>query len=261
MTGGGDLKRRLRAGEPVFGCWLELFSPIAAEVVALAGYDCVLVDLEHGPGSTMDALAVLQAAAARDCAALVRVPANDPVAIKKALDIGVAGVMVPSVDSAAEATSAVSACRYPPRGRRGMAAGIVRASGYGTHLSDYLARAEQDLLIICQIESAAAVENAAAIAAVDGVDLLFVGPFDLSASCGHLGEPDHPEVQAMIGRVEAAARAAGTALGALPTPERPAAKLLAAGHRLLLADVDVALLGDAARANVASFRALAGKAE
>ncbi|MCH8036765.1 MAG: hypothetical protein IIC53_06515 [Proteobacteria bacterium] len=254
MTGTPTLKQRIAERGPLFGCWLEMFSPIAAEVVAQAGYDCVLIDLEHGPGSYLDAISLMHAVQGRACAPLMRVPSNDEVALKRALDIGVAGVMVPAVDTAAQAEAAVAACRYPPKGRRGMAASIVRASDYGARWRDYVERAGDDLLVMCQIESGEAVENAAAIAAVEGVDMLFIGPFDLSAGVGHLGEPDHPEVRAMIDRVEAVAQAAGKRLGAIPTPGRSVAELVAAGYDLIMVDADVLLLRDAARASLAKLR-------
>jgi 2-keto-3-deoxy-L-rhamnonate aldolase RhmA len=197
----------------------------------------------------------MQAIQGRDCAPLMRVASNDEVALKRALDTGVAGVMVPAVNTAAEAEAAVAACHYPPRGRRGMAAAIARGADYGLRASQYIETAGAELLVMCQIESAEAVENVAAIAATEGVDMLFVGPFDLSADLGHPGQPDHPEVRATIARVEAAAQAAGTRLGAIPTPERSAAELVAAGYELIVADADVLLLRDSARASLAKLRA------
>ncbi len=185
----------------------------------------------------------------------MRVPSNDEVALKRALDTGVAGVMVPAVNTADEAAAAVAACHYPPRGRRGMAAAIVRGADYGLRAAEYIESAGTALLVMCQIESAEAVENVTAIAAVEGVDMLFVGPFDLSASVGYLGQPDHPEVRALIARVEVAARSAGKHLGAIPTPERSAAELVAAGYELIIADADVLLLRDGARASLAQLRA------
>ncbi len=252
------LKRDLRAGRPAFGCWLELFSPLAAEIVAQAGYDCVMIDLEHGPGGLMDAIALIHAVQGAGTAPLLRVPANDPVALKRALDIGLAGVMIPSVNARAEAEAAVAACRYPPRGMRGMAAPVVRASGYGADWKAYVQDADEALLVICQIESRPAVEAAAEIAAVEGVDMLFVGPFDLSASVGHLGAPDHPEVRELIAAVERAAKAAGKLLGGIPTPERGVEQLLTAGYDLLLPDMDSLMLRDAARAGLARCRKAAG---
>ena len=251
----GRFKERLTGGTPAIGCWLHLFSPIAAEVVAQAGYDCVMIDLEHGPGGLMDAIVLMQAVQGCDCAPLLRVAANDPVRIKRALDTGIAGVMVPAVDSKAEAEAAVEACRYPPQGRRGMAPTIVRASGYGADWQGYVERAARDLLIICQIESAAAVRAAGEIAAVEGIDMLFLGPFDLSAALGYVGQPDHPEVQACIAETEQAAKAAGVLLGGISTPARSAEALFAAGYHLVLPDVDTVLLRDGARASVARLRA------
>ncbi len=256
MNEGAALKARLGTGRPALGCWLHLFSPLAAEVVAQAGYDCVLIDLEHGAGGLMDAVSLMHAVQGRACAPLMRVPANDPVWIKRALDIGIAGIMIPAVDNAAEAEAAVAACRYPPEGRRGMAPTIVRASAYGADWRGYVERAaKEDLLVICQVETAAGVRNAAEIAAVEGLDLLFLGPFDLSAALGRMGEPDHPEVRRSIEQVERAAKAAGKALGGIPTPDRSAEALFAAGYDLVLADFDVLLLRDAARSSVARLRA------
>jgi 2-keto-3-deoxy-L-rhamnonate aldolase RhmA len=248
-------KEWLTGDTPAIGCWLHLFSPIAAEVVAQAGYDCVMIDLEHGPGGLMDAIALMQAVQGRDCAPLLRVAANDPVRIKRALDTGIAGIMVPAVDSKVEAEAVVEACCYPPEGRRGMAPSIVRASDYGANWRGYVERAARDLLIICQIESAAAARAAGEIAAVEGVDMLFLGPFDLSAALGYVGQPDHPEIQACIAEIEQAAKAAGKLLGGIPTPARPAEALFAAGYDLVLADFDLVLLRDGARASVARLRA------
>lgn len=249
------LKARLGTGRPTLGCWLHLFSPLAAEILSQAGYDCVMIDLEHGAGSLMDAVSLMHAVQGRTCAPLIRVPANDPVWIKRALDLGIAGIMIPALDNAAEAEAAVGACRYPPQGRRGMAPTIVRASAYGADWCGYVERAAKDLLVICQIETAGAVRNASEIAAVEGVDMLFLGPFDLSAALGRMGEPDHPEVRNRIEQVEQAAKAAGKHLGGIPTPGRTAEALFAAGYDLVLADFDVLLLRDAARSSVARLHA------
>lgn len=251
----GTFKDRLRAGRPADGCFLEMFSPIAAEIMGRAGYDSVLIDLEHGPGGVLDAIALIHAVAAGGCAPLLRVEANDPVAIKRALDIGLAGLMVPAIGSRAEAEAAVAACRYAPRGARGMAAPIVRATGYGAAWQDYVAGGDDALLLMGQIETPAGVENAAEIASVEGIDMLFVGPFDLSASLGHLGEPDHPEVGAAIARVERAAKEAGKLLGAIPTPGRSAAALFAAGYDLVLGGAEVTLLREAAVADAEMLKA------
>lgn len=248
-------KARIAAGEILYGVWLELRAPAVAEILAGCGYDCGLIDLEHGPHSIGDAIGLMQAMGGSDCLPMARVPANDPVAIKRILDAGVRGVMVPAVEDAEQAAAVVAACRYPPRGRRGYAASIVRASRYGLALEDYLARfEEEELLVICQIETVRAVENVEAIAAVEGVDLLFVGPNDLAADAGHFGRLDAPEVDALVGRVEAACAAAGRALGGIVSPNRSLAELKARGYRLVLQDADVVLLRDAARASLARQR-------
>jgi len=253
------LKDSMKSGQAVNGCWLSLFSPLAAEIVGQAGYDCVMIDLEHGPGGVLDAISQMQALQGKDTTALLRVPENSPVWLKKVLDAGVAGVMVPAVNSKEDAVAAVRACHYAPNGMRGMAATVVRGSNYGADWQDYIKRIEDDLLIICQIESRAAVDAAAEIAAVDGVDMIFIGPFDLSASLGHLGEPDHPEVQEAIAAVEKATKAAGKLLGAIPTPARSAQALYAAGYDLVLADSDVAMLREAARGGCRALRDAAGR--
>lgn len=253
------LKEAMADGGAVNGCWINLFSPLVAEIVAQAGYDAVLIDLEHGPGSVLDAISIMQAVQGQDCGALLRVPANDPVWLKRVLDAGVDGVMVPSVNNAQDAAAAVAACRYPPKGTRGMAATVVRASRFGLDWQDYTARAAEELLIMCQVESAQAVENVSAIADVEGVDMLFIGPFDLSASLGFLGQPDHETVMTAISKVEAAAKAAGRLLGGIPTPGRSAQALYDAGYNLVLADADVLLLRDAAGASVKALRAAAGR--
>lgn len=248
-----SLKARMRAGLAANGFWTELFSPAAAQVMAMAGYDCSMIDLEHGGADLGDALAVMRAMQGTDCTPLVRVPANDTAWIKRVLDAGAQGVMIPAVNSLAEAEAAVAACHYPPRGIRGMAAPIVRASGYGRDWRGYVRDIAEDLLVICQVETRAALDAAAEIAALDGVDMIFLGPFDLSASLGHMGEPDHPEVRAAIEEVERVAKAAGCLLGAIPTPERSPRELYDAGYNLVLADIDLAILREGALAGLAAL--------
>lgn len=249
-----DLKGRLLAGEKAFGGFVSAASPVAAEVMALCGYDCLMIDREHGAGDILNAQLQVTALRTTACAALMRVPANDPVELKRALDIGLDGVMVPAVDTTDQARAAVAGCRYPPAGHRGMAAGLVRASGYGTDLERYMRVGEQQLLVICQIETAKGLKNVDAIAAVDGVDMLFVGPYDLSANLGHLGAPDHPEVDRAIERVRKAARKAGKLLGIIPTPGRSAADLFDRGFHLVLGSADLMLLRDGALAEVRAAR-------
>jgi len=254
-----SLKARMRAGEAANGFWVELFSPTAAEVMAAAGYDCAMLDLEHGVADLCDAVAVMRAMRGTGCTPLVRVPENDVAWVKRVLDSGAEGVMIPAVNSAAEARAAVAACHYPPRGIRGMAAPIVRASGYGQDWRGYVDEAGRQVLVICQVESRAAVENVAEIVAVEGLDMIFLGPFDLSASLGYMGEPDHPDVRSAITTVEAAAKAAGCLLGAIPTPARSARDLYRDGYNLVLGDGDLVFVREGARTGAAALREAAGR--
>lgn len=245
-------KQRCKSAPPLNGCFLNLASAFAAELVAASGYDCVLIDREHSPTGLMTALPMLYAARSAGSAVLLRVPANGPAEIKRAVDLGVDGLMIPLVESAEDARRAVEAAYYPPAGRRGMAPGVVRASGFGQD-PRYVAEAAERLLLMCQIESGRGVDAVAEIAAVPGVDLLFVGPYDLSADQGHPGEPDHPEVRRQIERIEAACRAARIAIGGIPTPKRAARELFAAGYALVLSGSDVGFLREGAQADLRSL--------
>ncbi|MGD9743702.1 MAG: HpcH/HpaI aldolase/citrate lyase family protein [Dongiaceae bacterium] len=247
-------KQRLAAGEPLYGCFLNAESPILAELLARAGYDCLMIDREHSAADLQTARAMTQAIRTTACSPLVRVPLNDAAEIKRTLDIGIDGVMAPAVNSRAEAAAFVAACRYPPEGIRGVAVPIIRASGYGLETKRYIAEANDALLTIAQIETRAAVEAVSEIVAVPGIDMVFVGPYDLSASLGHLGEPDHPEARALIGQVEAAAKRAGKWLGTIATTARPADRLFADGYQLVLGSADVGLLREAALAQIERFR-------
>ena len=248
------LKAKLRAGRPTIGAWAELADPTVVEILGLAGYDAAVLDHEHGPGGLSQAVHQLQALAATPMAGLLRVPWNDPVYIKRALDIGVDGIMVPSVNSVAEASAAVAACRYPPAGLRGCAAPIVRASSYGLELQRYLQTVEDDLLIICQIETVQAVRAIPEIAAVEGVDMLFIGAVDLSADLGKLGQWDDPEVRDTIGRAEHAILNSSAWLGGLATLDRTPAEAVRDGYHFVAASVDTGLLRDAAVGEITAFR-------
>lgn len=243
---GISLKEQLLSGNPALGCWLWLCSPIAAEIVAQAGYDFVIIDLEHGPGDLLGAITLSQAAKAGGAATLLRVPSGDPVWLKRALDTGADGVVVPAIDNREQAEAVVAGCRYPPRGCRGVAPTVIRASRYGADWKDYVRHTEARTLVICQIETKTGADNASSIAGVDGVDMLFIGPFDLSADMGILGELNHPAVKQAIQNVEEAAIAGNTLLGGIATPERQASELFAAGYSFVCAGGDSTLLRDAA---------------
>jgi 2-keto-3-deoxy-L-rhamnonate aldolase RhmA len=239
---------------PLVGCWIFTGSSVVAEIIGGAGYDCVMLDTEHGPGGPQDVLGLLQVLEGIAPPVLVRVPWNDPVEIKRILDLGVIGIMIPSVSTGDEARAAVDACRYPPEGTRGMAPGVIRATGYGAETADYVKSVNEKLFIICQIETAEALENLDEILAVEGIDMLFIGPSDLSGSLGYAGQVDHPEVLRRIADVETRAKAAGKYLGAIVTPARGVGDLVAAGYDLILADADLDFLRDGARESLARHR-------
>ncbi|HEX6102320.1 MAG TPA: aldolase/citrate lyase family protein [Alphaproteobacteria bacterium] len=244
-AGPPSFKERCRSQPPQIGCWLNTASPLVTELIASSGYDCVLIDREHSPADMMTALAMLYAARTAGCAVLLRVPANDAAEIKRAADIGVDGIMIPQVESVADAERAVRSAFYPPAGSRGAAPGVIRASGFGRNAS-YMSEAAQRMLLMCQIESARGADAVEEIARVPGVDLLFLGPYDLSAGLGHPGEPDHPAVRRSIERIELTCRAAGMPIGGIPTPGRSARQLIEAGYALVLPGSDIAFLRDGA---------------
>jgi 2-keto-3-deoxy-L-rhamnonate aldolase RhmA len=203
------LKRRLKAGEQVYGTWITLESPIASELMSSLGFDYFVIDTEHAPLDIYQAQTLMQAMRGDSkTTPIVRVWWNDLVAIKRALDIGAHGVLVPWVNTKEEAELAVKATRYAPDGLRGN--GPRRASLFDP---DYILTANEEILVICQIETKEAVENIEDIVSVEGMDVSYIGPADLSASYGHLGNMSHPEVQKAIDRVFDATEAAGKATG------------------------------------------------
>ncbi|GJM99321.1 hypothetical protein PR202_ga16411 [Eleusine coracana subsp. coracana] len=259
-----SLKSRLAAGDTLYGLFLLSFSPTFAELAALAGYDYVVVDMEHGPGGIPEALACLRALDAAHTPAVLRLPEASPVWAKKALDLGPAGLMLPAVESPAAAAEAVSCCRYPPRGVRGAAHTVVRASNYGLDDS-YLSRCEDETLIMCQVETAAGIAEVEAIAAVDGVDVVQMGPLDLSASMGYLWDPGNRKVRATLREAERkvlevrkkkVAGSDGNAayLGGFAMPNDPAEQLKLRGYHMVAGAVDTALFRKAALDDIKRFR-------
>ncbi|MAG29788.1 MAG: 2,4-dihydroxyhept-2-ene-1,7-dioic acid aldolase [Deltaproteobacteria bacterium] len=242
---------RLLAGEPLVGTVVTLTTSQAAEALAQAGYDWLWIDMEHGP-LDLATVQMLIVAAGCDCAPIVRVPAKDRVWLARVLDLGPAGVIVPHVSSAADARAVVRACRYPPRGERSM--GIARAQGYGPGLIDSLANAHERIVLMPQIEESSAVEEIEDILAVDGVDCVVVGPFDLSASLGHPGVLDHPEVVEAISRVAAACARAGKPAAIFAGSVDFARRWRGAGFQVLAVGADVALLARAAADQLNALR-------
>ena len=239
------LKRRLSGGELVFGAWIGTGSATNVEIMAHLGFDFLIIDLEHGQGELGDLLAMLRVMAASPAAAVVRVPWNDQALLKRVLDLGAENLMIPQVESVAEAQAAVAACRYPPLGRRGYAAPNVRASGYGRN-AGYMAQANDELLLILQVESEASVRLAGEIAAVEGVDVPFLGVNDMAGSIGLLERLEQPPVRSLAVEFEAAMRTAGKPMGTVPSAGASVADLVAAGYRFLPMTSDVGLLRDGA---------------
>ncbi|KAH7373593.1 hypothetical protein KP509_17G063900 [Ceratopteris richardii] len=245
------LKSRLASGERLYGAFLCSFSPVIAEIMGAAGYDYVTIDMEHGPGDVFAALPCMQALAAYGVPVILRVAANDPVLMKKAMDLGPEGIMIPMIETPSDAARAVASCRYPPRGIRGAAHPIVRASIYGMNPS-YLRNCEDDLLIMLQIESAEAVDRIPDISAVEGVDCLMLGPTDLSSSIGYLHDPGHEEVMKLLYRAEKAILSAscGTYLAGFAMPHDPPTEMHKRGYHMISGAVDVAIFRNAAVADV-----------
>ncbi|MGU3356834.1 HpcH/HpaI aldolase family protein [Microbacterium sp. M4A5_1d] len=241
-----------RADRPLAGIWVCSGSPLVAEICAGAGLDWLLIDMEHSPNGIESVLAQLQAAAATPVTTMVRVPTADPVVIKQVLDLGAQNLLVPMVSSVAEAEAVVRAFHYPPRGIRGVGSALARSARWN-RVDDYLAEAEQHVSLVVQIETAAGVDAAAGIAAVDGIDGVFVGPSDLAASMGLLGQQSHPDVVAAVRRVFADARSAGTPVGVNAFDPALARGYAEAGADFLLVGADVALLARGSEALAAAW--------
>ncbi|HEV8674450.1 MAG TPA: HpcH/HpaI aldolase/citrate lyase family protein [Methylomirabilota bacterium] len=246
------VKRALRDGRPTAGAWLHLCSGISAEIMSRAGFDWLLIDMEHGHGDYQTLLAQLQAIEGSPVIPVVRVQWNDAAVIKRVLDLGAYGVMVPWVGNRAEVEAAVRASKYPPAGIRGIA-GSHRAGGYGRQAAEYWKRANDEILVVIQIETAGAVGDIEAIVQVPGVDVVFIGPADLSTGLGHMGDPGHPVVQAAFERIETAAKAHGIALGNITRNWEQARELYKRGYQFLTLGSDTALVVQGANELVARF--------
>ena len=240
------------ASRPLAGIWVCSGSPLVAEICAGSGLDWTLIDMEHSSHSLDSVLAQLQAVAAYPITPVVRVPIGDVVVIKQVLDLGAQNILVPMVSSATDAERAVSAVRYPPRGIRGVGSALARSARWN-RVDGYLDDADRHVSLFVQIETAEGVEAAAEIAAVDGVDGVFVGPSDLAASMGLLGQQTHPEVRAAVLRTFDAVRAAGKPVGVNAFDPDVADGYLAAGASFVLVGADVALLARGSEALAARF--------
>jgi 4-hydroxy-2-oxoheptanedioate aldolase len=236
-----SFKQALQEGRPLLGLWQAIANGYTAEICAHAGYDWLLFDGEHAPNTAQTLLSQLQAVSRFPTEPVARVPSGDPVGIKQYLDLGFRTLLVPMVDTAEQARAVVAACRYPPHGIRGVASATARATGFGKDTA-YLAEASDRITLVVQIESRLALENIDGIAAVDGVDALFIGPGDLAASLGHLGNPAHPEVQDAIDEAKARIDASGKPAGIFALSAADARNRINQGFAFLSIGTDIGLL-------------------
>lgn len=253
MTFTNRVKHMLKEGKKTSGAWLQIANPFTAEIMSRAGFDWLVIDMEHGPGDILTLVSQLQAMNGTDTCALVRTPWNDFVAIKRILDTGVHGLLIPYVNSKEEAEAAVRACRYPPEGIRGVA-GSPRAQGYGQNVQEDLKSAKEEILLITAVETPEAVANLDEILSVDGVDGIFIGPMDLATNMGYLGQPSQPEVEEVIVGIEKKVFASGKILATLAGTWEQAEKLYDKGYQMIMLMADGTSLAKLAAINVAHFR-------
>lgn len=250
-------KQALKEGRVQIGLWSSFADPYPTEIVANAGFDWLAIDCEHAPNDLRTVLAQLQAMAGTPAQPVVRLPIGDPVLIKQYLDIGAHTLLVPVVESAEQAAMLVAATRYPPAGFRGVATG--RASRWGK-VKDYLANATEEVCLLVQVETRKGLDNLDAILAVEGVDGVFIGPSDLAASLGHLGDPGHPEVIAAIGNAIARIKASGKAAGILTADNALAQSYIDQGVTFCAVGVDTLILSNAVMALARKFKPELGAA-
>ncbi|HDP94435.1 MAG TPA: 2,4-dihydroxyhept-2-ene-1,7-dioic acid aldolase [Candidatus Aminicenantes bacterium] len=236
-------RQRLLQGELLSGIFVTLGIPECGEILAASGFDWLCIDTEHAPLSSIHVQRIIQGTANR-CASLVRISSASEIAVKQALDTGADGIIVPLVNSPEDARQVVAWARYAPEGSRGV--GLARAHGYGKDFAQYMQRANQETVVVVQAEQRQAVEQIQEIAAVPGLDGVFVGPYDLSASLGHPGEVDHPEVTGAIKSIFAACRDAGKATGVFGINAAAVRPFIQQGFTLVAAGVDTMVLGTAA---------------
>lgn len=237
-----DFKSRLGKGDRLLGTMVTFPCASVAEILTEVGFEWLFIDGEHGPLETAELLGILQAVS-RQVPCVVRIPALDEVAIKKVLDLGAAGIIVPQVNTAAQAADAVRFARYAPAGVRGV--GLARAHGYGMSFQEYVDSANQEVCVIVQAEHAEAVENIEDIVQVDGIDAVLLGPYDLAASLGKMGQVDDPTVTAAIDRITAACQAASVPLGIFGVTSDALQSYLETGYSLIVGGVDAVFLASA----------------
>jgi 2-dehydro-3-deoxyglucarate aldolase len=246
-----EFRARLKRREKLLGTMVTLASAASAEVLASVGFDWLFLDAEHGPLETRELVEILRAVGDR-AACIVRVPQAAELPIKKALDLGAHGIIVPQVNTAEQAADVVRWSRYAPHGARGV--GLARAHGHGTKFREYLSTANREIAVIVQAEHVRAVENIEAIVRVPGIDAVLLGPYDLSASLGKMGEIDDPAVVAAIDRVTDVCRAAEMPLGYFGVTAAAVRPYIARGYSLVVAGVDTLYLANGAKALLNELR-------
>lgn len=251
-----SFKQALSKNDPVIGLWLGLANAYTAELLGGSGYDWLVIDNEHAPNTVPSTLAQLQALASTPAHPVVRAASDDTVEIKRLLDLGAQTLLIPMVESAEQATRIVSATRYPPLGVRGVGAALARASRW-QQVPDYLAHADTQICTLVQVESTAGLLALPEIARVSGVDGVFIGPADLAASMGYLGNPGHPHVQQAIATAISEIRKAGKAAGILTSDLAMARTYLQLGAVFVAVGSDVGVLSKGARALREAFRDIA----
>jgi len=236
------LKKTIQAGGKALGSWAGLDSAISTEVLAMAGFDYLLIDQEHGFGDHSQLAHQLQAMSATETTSVIRVPSHDPNYAKRVLDAGVECIMFPSVNTPQQAKDIVRACLYAPAGLRGLAPGVIRASNYGYNALEYVQTANENLMVICQIETVEAVDNIDAMVEVEGVDMFFIGPNDLSASNGKIAAYDDPTFMAMMDKVEKAVFKSDKSLATIPYGPHSWQDIFDKGYSMTTAGSDVIFL-------------------
>ncbi len=250
-----QLKSKLAQGELTIGSWVTLGHPAIAEIMAAAGFDWLVLDMEHSVLELSEVQTLIQVLDGQQCPAIVRLTSNHPDQIKRVMDAGATGVMVPMVKSAADARAAVQAVYYPPRGQRGV--GLARAQGYGARFQQYRGWLEDNAVIVAMIEHVDAVKAIDAILAVDGIDAYIIGPYDLSGSMGRPGELDHPEVQSAIAQVLEAGQRSGKPGGihVIEPDQDELQRRIAAGFNFLGYGLDIRILDSLCRSHMQNIRA------
>ncbi len=237
---------------PAFGCWINIFEPAVGELVGASGYQYALIDMEHSPVTLDSALPMIRAVQLGGAKAIVRVPDQHTAWVGRLMDMGADGIMVPMVNTAEQAQALAQATVYAPEGTRGMAAGIVRATQYGVNTAEYLQTYRDNFLLVVQIETREAMEQAEQIAAVPGVDCVFIGPYDLAGSLGHQGQPEHKDTRAAVRQISKSVKKAGKPVSTLNFTGRNARQLIADGFDLVFSGTDMGMLRLALQQDVAN---------